>query len=72
MTLVEIGAELAQMGLDIAEGRLTDARAVARRLLLLAIGAAPVDALKDSLTNFDRQFIDLSVDVAEQIKVDDE
>jgi hypothetical protein len=67
-SLLEVGVELAQLGADIAEGRITDAVTVAKRLLGLATDVIPVDALKDFLTDRDRRFADLAADVAEDIK----
>lgn len=54
---------------DIEQGRIEDAEGAAKRLLALAFGLAPV-ALADSLTPEARIWADLSVDIAENTKLD--
>lgn len=69
--LVEVGFALVELGSDIAAGRLTDALAVVRRLEALIVDKLiPVTTLKPYLTERDRIWADLAVDIAETAKVD--
>lgn len=66
----EVGAELVQLGTDIAKGDVVDTVAVAKRLFSLATSIISPEDLKSFLSEQDRTFVDLSVDVAEQVKLD--
>jgi hypothetical protein len=69
--LVDVGLALVELGSDIAAGRLTDALAVVRRLEALIVDKLiPVTTLKPYLTERDRIWADLAVDIAETAKVD--
>lgn len=69
LSIIEVGELLLELGADIRDGRLRDAVIVSRKLMNLAIDAIPVDELKGSLTERDRKWADLAVDIAESIKV---
>lgn len=60
---------LLELAADIDAGRISEAIAVSKKLAGFAVDLIPVDALKDSLTDRDRRWIDLSVDIAEEIKL---
>ncbi len=61
--------EVATTGIAVASGQLTPTQG-AKRLLALAVDLIPVEDLREFLTEHDRIFADLSVDVAEQIKLE--
>lgn len=60
---------LLELASDIRDGRIYDAIAVSKRLAGIAVDLIPVDALKDSLSEEDKKWIDFSVDIAEAIKL---
>ncbi len=64
-----VALEAALTGIGVATGAQTPTEG-AKRLLGLAVDLIPVEDLKEFLTEHDRIFADLSVDVAEQIKLD--
>lgn len=70
LPLLEVASLLLELGADIRDGKVTDAIAVSKKLAGIAVDAIPVDMLKDSLSERDRVWADLSVDIAEAIKLD--
>lgn len=69
--IVDVGLALVELGADIRDGRITDALAVARRLEGLIVDKLiPVTTLAPYLTERDRVWADLSVDIAEAAKLD--
>lgn len=68
----ETGILLIRLGADIVAGDVKDGIETARKLMGVAVDMIPVDELKEFLSNQDRIFADLSVDVAEQIKLEGE
>lgn len=62
--------KLAEVAADIKEARFADALTKLSEIERLLVGELPVDGLKDYLTDRDRRFADLAVDIAETIKVD--
>lgn len=66
-----IALEMAFTALAVATGATTPA-AGARRVMDLAVDLIPVEDLKLFLSEQDRTFADLTVDVAEAIKLDHE
>lgn len=69
--LVDVGLALVELGADITAGRITDALAVARRLEGIIVDQLiPVTTLRPYLTERDRVWADLAVDIAETAKVD--
>lgn len=71
-TLFAAGAKLTELGIDIIEGRITDAVSAGHQLTAILLTMIPVDQLKAFLTPEDKVFADLSVDIAEQIKLETE
>ncbi len=67
---VEAGLLLIQLGTELATGKVTDALATAKKIMAIAIDLLPVEDLKPYLTDRDRVWADLAVDIAEAIKVD--
>lgn len=61
---------LAEAGVDVQDGRFKDALDKVGQLERLLVGSLPIEDIKDYLTDRDRRFIDLAVDVAEANKVD--
>lgn len=70
--VVVVGAQLVELGMDIAAGRYSDALTVARRLEAILVAMLPVDELKNFLRPEDRAFADMSADIAEDMKVNAE
>lgn len=66
----EVGALLVELGTDIAEGRVTDALETSKKLIDMGVDMLPVDDLKGSLSDQDRRWVDLAVDIAETRKLD--
>ncbi len=69
-TVEAVAVKLAEAAVDVRDGRIADALTKLVECERLLVGELPVDALKDYLTDRDRRFADLAVDVAEAIKVD--
>lgn len=69
-TFEQGAALLTEAAIDVQEGRFKDALAKLGQVEQLLVGSLPVDDLKDYLTDRDRRFADLAVDVAEAVKVD--
>lgn len=67
---VEGGLLLIQMGTELVAGRPVDALATAKKLMGIAIDLIPAAELAPFLTERDRVWADLAVDIAEAIKVD--
>ena len=67
---VHAGLLLIQLGTELATGKVTDALATAKKIMTIAIDLIPVEELRPHLTDRDRAWVDLSVDIAEAIKVD--
>jgi len=65
----EAAIQAASVALGVATGA-TPPVYGAKQLLGLAIDMIPVDQLKEFLTERDRVFADLTVDVAEQMKLE--
>ncbi len=61
---------LTRLVADVLAGDRTDAVAVARQLMAIAVDMIPVDQLKEFLTERDRNFADLATDVAEELKLE--
>jgi len=70
MSIADTGFALIRLGVDVAEGNVTDAIAVARQLFDAGVQLIPVDQQKQFLRDYDRRITDLEVDVLEDIKVD--
>ncbi len=69
--LVDVGLGLIELGADIRDGRITDALAVVKRLSNIIVDKLiPVTKLAPYLTDRDRVFADLAVDIAESAKLD--
>jgi hypothetical protein len=60
---------LVRLVADIIAGDRTDALAVARELMNLAVDSIPVEDLKGELLDRDRIWAELAADIAESIKV---
>lgn len=67
---VEAGLLLVQIGAELASGKPHDALATAKKLMGLAVDMIPASELAPFLSDRDRVWVDLSVDIAEAIKVD--
>lgn len=68
--LAAAAVKAAELGIAISEGRVADALKAARALVDDLVMLIPPDMLKEDLTDADRRFADLTVDVAEAIKLD--
>lgn len=69
-TVLDAVPLLIELAADISEGRVTDAFTVSKRLAGMAVDLIPAATLKPYLTERDRVWADLTVDIAEAIKVD--
>ena len=69
-TVEAAALKLAEAAFDVRNGRISDALTKLSEVERSLVGELPVDALKDYLTDRDRRFADMAVDVAEAIKVD--
>ncbi len=69
---VESGLLLIQLGMELATGRVADALGTAKKIMAIAIDLIPAEDLRPFLTDRDRKWADLAVDIAEAIKVDAE
>lgn len=70
--LFALAKDLKEVVTDIEAGNITDAIEAAGRIFGLITDHIPVAMLKASLTERDRTFVDLRVDVAESTKVEAE
>ena len=70
MSIENVGFQLIRLGVDVAEGNVTDAIATARSLFDLGVGLIPVYQQKQFLRDYDRKISDLEADVLEDIKLE--
>lgn len=68
MTLTQALA-LISLGVEIADGRLTDPREIAHRLVSLGLDLIPVAELAPFLDEASRRRADAAADAAERLKV---
>lgn len=66
--LLPVGLELARLGIDAAQGKLSTPSAVARQLVDLGLQLVPYDELRGYLTEAGRDRGELLADIAEAVK----
>jgi hypothetical protein len=67
-----IAGKIARLALDLALGDRSDAIAACKEIFFLLTDLIPVDQLREFLTDRDRTFTDLEVDIEESMKLEAE
>jgi hypothetical protein len=67
---VTAGFQLIRLGVDLAQGNITDAVAAARALFDAGTQLIPVDKQKEFLRDYDKRIDDLEADVLEDVKLE--